>query len=185
MKMKIYDRKVKRKGKRATKQGQSAQRSEKVISIAWDIGEGEIRKTMPLEEYGGKMFSQFLNREILKVSGPSIFFPTFRRIEGGFFTSLKRQIRAKSFEEALMAMQRSRIYQELEEGIDNLSKELSVHHHKFVTSISTEDIAYLLTKRYADISGNTNKLQSELSNFVTDIRNSSRFFNRCHRICRY
>ncbi len=141
---------------------------EKVISIAWNVGQGEIKETMSLEEYGEKMFYQFLNREILKVSGASVFFPTFRRIEGGFFTSLKREAKVNSFEEVLTAMQRGRIYREFEEGINNLSKELSVHQHKFVTSISTEDISYLLTKQYADISENTNRLQSELSSFITE-----------------
>jgi len=120
---------------------------------------------MSLEEYGEKMFYQFLNREILKVSGTSVFFPTFRRIECGFFTSPKYEVKANRFEKA---MKRGRIYHELEEGMNNLSKDLSTYQHKFVTSISTEDISYLLTKRYADISENTNKLQSELSSFITE-----------------
>ncbi len=163
LKIKIYDRKVSDKHKRKLRQS-----SEKAISIVWNVGEGERRKTMPLKEYGEEMFHQFLNREILKVSGASVFFPTFRRMEGGFFTSPKREIRVDSFEEALTAMHRGRIYHELEEGINNLSRELSVHKHKFVTSISTEDISYFLTKQYADISENTKKLQSELTNFITE-----------------
>jgi hypothetical protein len=34
--------------------------------------------------------SQMLNQEILKVSQSSIFFPTFRRIEGGFATAAQK-----------------------------------------------------------------------------------------------
>ena len=166
--IKVYDQKT--PIKRSYKKQKSIQKQtiEKKIVIVWDIGKGEKRQRMSLEEYGKKMFHQFLNREILKVSGCSIFFPTFRRIEGGFFTSPKHKVKVNSFEEALIAMPRGRIYQGLEKWITNFSKELSVHQHKFITSISTEDISYLLTRQYADISESTNKLQSELSHFITE-----------------
>ena len=94
-----------------------------------------------------------LNNEIIKLSNSSVFFPTFRRIEGGFsINSQQRGLR--------------RLKSSLQDAISELSERLSVDNHQFVSSISTEDIVDLLTKRYADISKEINELQTDLSKSI-------------------
>lgn len=137
--------------------------SQKNISVRWNIGKGE--QHISIEAYAENGFYQFLNKEILNVSESSIFFPTFRRMEGGFFTS-QPEIGVNRFYDA--ARQRGRIYQTLDEGLDNLSKELSVQKHHFIASISTDDIVNFIARQYADISERTNELQKELAKFITE-----------------
>jgi predicted ATPase len=128
---------------------------DKIISITWNIGKGEQHSIV--EPYKENGFYQFLNKEILKVSDSSIFFPTFRRMEGGFFTS-----------GGVAAKQRGHIYQALEEGVDNLSKDLSVRQHQFITSISTDDIVNFMTRQYAEVSEKNNELQKQLAKFIKE-----------------
>ena len=66
-----------------------------------------------------------LNNEIIKLSNSSVFFPTFRRIEGGFsINSQQRGLR--------------RLKSSLQDAMSELSERLSVDNHQFVSSISTE-----------------------------------------------
>ena len=44
---------------------------------------------------------------------------------------------------------------------------MSVFQHQFIASISTDDIIELLTQQYADVSEQTNRLNRELSEFIT------------------
>jgi predicted ATPase len=139
----------------------------KSLFVEWNIGNGKQTRNLSIAEYREKRFDQFINQEILKVSKSSLFFPTFRRMEGGFFTT-QREIKVKNLEEAFLTMQHQRIYHELEQGITNLSKVFSVRQHQFITSLSTEDIINYITRQYADISEETNKFQKELSAFITE-----------------
>ncbi len=93
-----------------------------------------------------------INNAIVEISNSSVFFPTFRRIEGGF--SIDKRQRG------------GRLRNFLQDGMSELAERLSVNNQKFVSSISTEDIVELLTKKYADISKQTNELQSKLSEFI-------------------
>ena len=106
-----------------------------------------------------------LNRLIARAMESSLFFPTFRRIEGGFtrpsrytITDDSRELRRRMFDrEAEM----------LQEAFSRLSTEVSVYNHKFIASISTHDIVELLTEKYADISKKMNELHVELSEEIT------------------
>jgi len=96
-----------------------------------------------------------MNKRIRSLSSGSLFFPTFRRIEGGF------SIRGR---------------EDKHSGIEQLSRELlrytnamSVSNHRFIASLSTEDIEQLLTSHYADVSEVTNKLHQELSEYISKI----------------
>lgn len=87
-----------------------------------------------------------------KIRGNSVFFPTFRRIEGGFSTQNSR-----------------RIYREssgLQRALSELSDELSNENHIFVSSLSTSDIELLLIKKHSELSEKYNHLQSENSNHI-------------------
>jgi predicted ATPase len=101
-------------------------------------------------------------------SGTSTFFPTFRRIEGGFSISAHPQ--------GKYVMRMGRRYTpeyyysseagNLQEAVNLLSERLSDVNHRFVASISTDDIVRLLTSKYAEISERTNRLHMELSRFI-------------------
>jgi len=150
---------------RMSKTDKNRQKNGKCLFVEWDIGNGKQTRNLSITEYG--KFDPFLSREILKVSKSSIFFPTFRRMEGGFFT-LPQETKAKSFEEAYLTMQPERVYRELEVGLNNLSKVFSVGQHQFMTSLSTEDIVNYIARQYADISEKTNQFQKELAEFITE-----------------
>lgn len=98
---------------------------------------------------------------ILVEKGSSVFFPTFRRIEGGFTlnkprrgpgTSLARLGRKSDVEEALLG----------------LSRRLSNEPHTFVSAISTVDIVGLLLRHYADLSELSNSLQQSTSQEIIE-----------------
>lgn len=92
----------------------------------------------------------------------SLFFPTFRRIEGGFTTTSNPNTRQKY---------RRNI---LREAFDSISDNLTTSfHHKFIASISTEDINYLLSNKYADISEEIRKLEATQSKNILNIVSNS------------
>ena len=101
----------------------------------------------PLREYGEQIHE--LNVRIARVMKSSLFFPTFRRIEGGFHEGS-----LISFTETGMP--------QLQTALSELSDALSVYNHKFVASVSTSDIGELLTQKYADINNEISERQSRL-----------------------
>lgn len=103
---------------------------------------------------------------IRSYSDRSIFFPTFRRIEGGYSIS-KSRARSRSGGFLMGGGPDIGIGAQLEQ----ISNELSVGDHKFVCAVSTDDVATLLTKRYAQISEGVNKRYSDFSaTILRDIR---------------
>jgi len=91
----------------------------------------------------------------------SIFMPTYRRVEGGFGTNRTNEVLSNDF--------------------NNHSNSLSTYHklyqsdriisHKFVTSVSTNDIVNVVTAKYSDISQELRKLQEAESEFI--LKNTS------------
>ena len=116
-----------------------------------------------------------LNRRIARATKRSLFFPTFRRIEGGFrggeTISLPDTIYIAEFEKFQFGRPRGRYpdraTDRLQEAMSQLSDGLSVYDHKFIASISTHDIVDLLREKYADISDKTNALHVQLSKELT------------------
>lgn len=99
-------------------------------------------------------------------SDRSIFFPTFRRIEGGYSIS-KSRARSRTGAIVFSGASDAGIGAQLEQ----ISAELSYRAHKFVCAVSTDDIAALLTQRYALISEGVNKRYSDFSaTILRDIR---------------
>jgi len=98
-----------------------------------------------------------INRLIMQVPTGSVFFPTFRRIEGGF--SIEPGHRLRGFEH--------RVGMPIGEAMSGYSQMMTVHQHKFVASISTTDVESLLTRQYAEVSEKTNTLHTELSEFIS------------------
>lgn len=96
---------------------------------------------------------------ILRTRGSSVFFPTFRRIEGGFSTfSGKNNTLADA----------TRNSKEIEEAMSNLSRRMSQFEHTFVSSISTVDIESLLLQNYAVLSERYTKLQQSMSTQIIE-----------------
>lgn len=88
-----------------------------------------------------------------RLGSESLFFPTFRRMEGGFSA-------------AVMGIDRGfvrRRFHQIEEVFGQFSEELSSPRHAFVTSISTRDIVDLFIRKYAEIVDQANQIQNELS----------------------
>ena len=101
----------------------------------------------------------------------SLFFPSFRRIEGGFsriprYSSTNDKStrsddwRQERFEDVLVEI--------LQDAMSEFSVELSASDdHRFIVSISTHDVVELLTKKYTDISEKTDELYAQLTEEIT------------------
>jgi len=98
----------------------------------------------------------------VKEFGASVFFPTFRRIEGGF------SIRSSSAYRIASSGRAVRSASSLEDALQELSRRLSVGNHIFVASISTVDIVQLLMRQYTDMSERSNTLQQKTSQEIID-----------------
>lgn len=100
-------------------------------------------------------FESYDNLPRYKTTEGSLFFPTFRRIEGGFtITTYKSKMRRNTMRDAL----------------DAVSENLTTgFNHKFIASLSTEDINYLLSSKYADISDEIRKLEANQSDNILNI----------------
>lgn len=112
------------------------------------INEEELRQL----NFRHPRFRKTLN-EFRSISESTIFFPTFRRIEGGFSTGRERNNDPFNSNSLKMAL-------------EELSGNLSHPNQRFVASISTDDIVILLTKEYAKITEEVNKIQKSQSDSI-------------------
>jgi energy-coupling factor transporter ATP-binding protein EcfA2 len=94
----------------------------------------------------------------LTAMGSSVFFPTFRRIEGGFSSTAARSNNALS----------GRRKSDIEDALIALSRKLTNDPHVFVSSISTVDIVSLILRQYAELSEAANTLQQSTSQEIID-----------------
>ena len=85
-----------------------------------------------------------LEKQIARMTKQSLFFPTFRRIEGGF-----SRIRTDADDSNIKFLASDP--EMLQVSMSQFSSEVSVNAHMFIASISTEDLRELLTQKYADI----------------------------------
>lgn len=91
--------------------------------------------------------------EIYKLSIPTIFFPTFRRIEGGF-----------SMDEGFDP--RFGRQDQIRDALEEFSRRLSSRNQRFITSISTDDIVALLNREYSNINAQINLGQKQKSDEI-------------------
>lgn len=120
-----------------------------VVHLQWEIGENKDEKSFPVdyENLGRRRISVELPDPFYDSSEDSIFFPTFRRIEGGF---------SMEFQGSRV---RSRYSFPLKDALSDLSEELSSGKHLFIASVSTDDITSLLNREYSTIVREINELQ--------------------------
>lgn len=97
--------------------------------------------------------------------GTSIYFPTFRRVEGGY--TIPREHRASP----LATIRRIRAPTTLEEGLSEISRRLSNMKHYFVCSVSTNDIVELVLAKYNAATEQFSQSQQKLSQqIIQEIR---------------
>ncbi|HEA3289565.1 TPA: AAA family ATPase [Pasteurella multocida] len=99
--------------------------------------------------------------------GSSIFFPTFRRIEGGFSITNKENYLPRNMQRAIS---------DFDEALDDLSRRLTNGKHHFISAISSRDINNLLLRKYADNSEQVSIYQQKISSSA--IAKISSFENR-------
>jgi predicted ATP-binding protein involved in virulence len=119
--------------------------------IDWHTEEGS-QTFEDLEDPEGDTFFNAEDgaNEILVRTGSSVFFPTFRRIEGGFTMGERANPLARAKEN-------------IEESLFQIARRLTNNEHVFVTALSTADVVTLLVKKYTDLSEQYNELQQEVS----------------------
>lgn len=114
-----------------------------------------------------------LNDLIIQHKTSSVFFPTFRRIEGGYaMTNPYKKGRTVSGARTATYMQeefREKDAINIQDNLDKLSKLLTVLDHKFVCSISTHDLVELLRSHRAEMSEKLLLLNDSLINKVKNI----------------
>ncbi len=93
-----------------------------------------------------------LEKRIARTTKRSLFFPTFRRIEGGFS-------RVATDSEMMFRISAPEM---LQDSMSRFSDEVSIDGHQFIASISTEDLRELLTQKYADIYAEISTRQSQV-----------------------
>lgn len=91
--------------------------------------------------------------KIHQLAIPTIFFPTFRRIEGGF-----------SMEEGFDP--RFGPTDEIRDALEQFSRRMSTRNQRFITSISTDDIVALLNQEYTNINAKINLIQKQKSDEI-------------------
>ena len=125
-------------------------------------------ETGNIEEHENTEKLRELNTDIAGTVKSSLFFPTFRRIEGGFSTVSKRYISVDPNRiRGSYRYRPSGLFHTLQEAMSELSNGMSFEDHKFVASISTDDVASLLKQKHNEISRNIDESQVKLSRDIT------------------
>ncbi len=111
-----------------------------------------------------------LEKRIVESSKGSLFFPTFRRIEGGFSIGSRS---LTDTEDTVVLRLLSSTTEKLLTAISQLSDDMSSERHKFITSVSTMDIIKLLPEKYVNIYQEISTLQSQvLANISREIQSN-------------
>ncbi len=109
-----------------------------------------------------------LNTDIAEKMKSSLFFPSFRRIEGGFSQQIlqaPRSVRQTGRIRRKSSSARARITElsPLQEAMSQTSDDQSVDDHKFITSFSASDITELLSQKHTEILEKINVIYADIS----------------------
>ena len=148
--------------------------SENIRVVSEFPGEKKSGGTGTIEQFEEQELER-LSEKILNSTSGSLFFPTFRRIEGGFSGRGPRSGTQPSLFADIEVFHAGRprgrftdrATERLQDAMSHLSNGLSIRDHRFIASISTLDIVELLRGKYADISDQTNALHVQLSKDIT------------------
>ncbi|WFT03960.1 AAA family ATPase [Acinetobacter baumannii] len=124
-------------------------------------------------EKDDKLTNIILNKSIKNISWfltqyveSSFFMPTFRIIEGGFTTE-KYEIENDVLRDFYLKNNEEKGYSDIAIDLNKLSSKLSKREHKFITTISANDIDIFLVKKYAEIMKKVNSSQAERLNLMS------------------
>lgn len=110
------------------------------------------------------------NHLTVKMLNKSIFFPTFRRIEGGFSmtedSSDSPSEIINSVEGYITRRHKSGYGSEIQNALESHANRLSVNDHKFVSSISTVDIKQLVTRNHNNATTKVDDYSKSLSEMI-------------------
>lgn len=108
-----------------------------------------INRYADLEEASGRI------AELMK---SSLFFPSFRRIEGGYVG--RGYVSRGNIDNPEWKMTSG--LEKLQDSMEDFSSGISRNGHRFIASISTNDIGQLLEQKYGDIHIRISNLQSKV-----------------------
>ena len=138
------------------------------VEFSWEFPEEKKQQqTMTIDSETGTIDRKDvdkineLKKRIARTMKSSLFFPTFRRIEGGF-----SEIPRNTDDSAVRFL--GSAAEMLQVSMSQFSSDVSVNGHKFIASISTEDIGELLTQKYADIYEVITNLQSQVLEDISE-----------------
>jgi predicted ATPase len=120
-----------------------------------------IDKTEPLSRESDV---EEANQETIQLLETSVFFPTFRRIEGGFsMTDSSSKRTGREYDDLY---QRYNYNSEVQDALESHADMLSVGKHKFVSSISTVDIRQLVTSKHNNATTRVDNYSRALTNKI-------------------
>jgi AAA15 family ATPase/GTPase len=139
-----------------------------MVKLDGQISGEKVSEIVNIEEEKGL---DGFKAQISRAMKSSLFFPTFRRIEGGF-SSVSEYLDVNSWRYLSSQIARNHQYMrgemvEVQEAISSFSTTVSVSDHKFIASISTHDIVRLLEQKHSEISGEVNKRHQNSSDEIT------------------
>lgn len=143
-----------------------------VYNFTDSLGQRSVKidpDTATINQYQIEEVKQF-EKQISNSSNGSLFFPSFRRIEGGFSIGVRSS--AHSEDVSVMPLLSSTT-EKLLTSISQLSEDMSTERHRFIFSVSTMDIVKLLPQKYVEIYQEINHLQSQvLANITKEIQSN-------------
>lgn len=114
----------------------------------------------------GEQYVDEINILTVDLFDTSIFFPTFRRIEGGFSMTGEslndRHIVSRGNKDVYLRRGGGKI----QEALQSHAEMLSVRNHQFISSISTIDIQQLVTKKHSIATASVEKNSKSLSETI-------------------
>ncbi|WP_434687852.1 AAA family ATPase [Pseudanabaena minima] len=122
--------------------------------IQWQHISNEIKQNgfINLGEYNSADEIGVLKSLIIKDRTSSLFFPTFRRIEGTYLKTIAN-IRSMGMTERILSDILDKPIDafsiKIQDDFEKLSNNMSAAEHKFICSISTHDLGYLLRLHHA------------------------------------
>ncbi|MEL7023301.1 MAG: AAA family ATPase [Pseudomonadota bacterium] len=121
-----------------------------------------------LEPRGRDQVVEDANQLTIDLIPESIFFPTFRRIEGGFSMTDGVHLRSRHITRGNdgYIVRRDGFGSDIQEAIANHAEMLSVQGHRFVSSISTVDIQKVVTQRHNDATNRVESFSKSLSDKI-------------------
>ena len=134
------------------------------FEIEWSFGKSDNKEAIYILFEDAEDDCDSLNQDIAETMKSSLFFPSFRRIEGGFsqIRPDRRSVRqARRIGNSIRAQTGE--LSPLQDAMSQMSVERSIGDHKFITSFSTTDIIALLQQKENEISEKINAIYADFS----------------------